>query len=209
MKKTILIICLVLLLVAIDQGAKLYINNNFSAGDKELSQVKDTIHIHHLINYRIHDEWSEREEATGINVSFWKWFDVLMSAFVSSFLLLFIYSVYRLAVICGMRSYKILACSVFVFISSSTICGIIDRVFWECTHDFICISKSFVSDLGQHKISHASADIKDYYIYAAVVLFIIFSVLFLVEFLKLPNKKEAFSAYFQNIKQKCKRNKSE
>ncbi len=204
MKKVWAVICFILLLIVADQSAKFYITNTFEAGDKALDQVEDAIHIHHKINYENPNLWAERAETFGLNVQFWKWVDVFALLLLSLLILCVILVVYRYSVFAAMKNRSFLVCSSVVFIGAGTACGIIDRAFWECTHDFICISKGFVNSSGKPVIGHLTADIKDYYLDIAVVLVIILGILFCVEYAKLPNKKESFLAFLKKLKTKRK-----
>lgn len=201
MRRVYVIIFIVLLLVVIDQGAKIYINSTLEAGDESLAQVENTLHIHHLINYEAPNQWTERAEVTGLSISFWKWFHVTVeSAFPAFLLLAYIYFIHRFTSFAGLKTHTPLAGAVFTLIGAASVCGLIDKIFWECTHDFICVSKTFISGTGKPLIGHSCADIKDYYMYVVMFLFIIWGGLFVLDFLRLPKKKECISAFFKSLR---------
>lgn len=204
MKKAWAVVFLVLLLIVADQSAKFYITNTFEADDKALDQVEDTVHIHHKINYENPNLWAEYAETIGLSVRFWKWVDIFEALILPLLILCVLFAVYRYSVFAKMKNRSFLVSSSVVFIGAGSACGIIDRAFWECTHDFICISKGFVNSSGKPVIGHLTADVKDYYLDIAVVLIIIWGILFCVEYSKLPNKKESLTAFLKKLKTKRK-----
>lgn len=200
MKKIMIILCFVLVLCVVDQGAKIYVTDNFEILNEHLYQVADTIHIHHLINYSAPEEWVHRADTIGLSVSFWKWIDVFESALVSLAIFLFLSFIYKFTVFAGIKKRIVLFGSLMSFFVAASLCGFADRIFWECTHDFICISRTFISDSGKAVIGHSSRDIKDIYLIVVIILFVLWVAFTVIDFFKLPNPTDTIRAYFKSYK---------
>ncbi len=197
MKRFLKILCLIVLLSAMDQGAKILVSQLFNYDPESLMQVKDTIHIHPMVNHS-NAEWIiEMVQKTGIGVVFWKLFDQITRLLTSALIHFMVFYVHRASVIANLKKRVALVHTLYVLIGSITVCGILDRLFWHGTQDFLCISNSFIADSGNLKIRHLSADIKDCYLDLFVVLLFVYVILLAIDF---SRNKEAYSVFKQAMR---------
>lgn len=135
-----------IVLMIIDQGFKLVIQNNFFTSYFEI--IPNFLSFNPIINTK--GSWLNAR--FNINISF-----PLLILFNSVSLLLFI-EIYRYAKTNGLKNYW--GDFAFLFIFSGALCSLIDKIFYGGSLDFIGISDLFI------------ADIKDIYINLGLLFFI-------------------------------------
>lgn len=135
------------ILMIIDQGSKLIINNFFFNEYFEI--IPDFLSFHPIIN--TDGSWLNARFGAGIG------FPVLI---VINFLAIFIFiELYRYSKYKKLQCFDIDMC--FSFITAGALCSLIDKVFYGGSLDFIGISNLFI------------ADIKDIYINLGILFFIL------------------------------------
>lgn len=192
-KVIVLFIVLVIVLAAVDQCAKLVIDNYYEADDEALMQVRDCFHIHHRIHRStLFDDIIGSGRAYEAQIAF----AVLAAGLVCGALGF----TYKAAAFAGIKSRKKLLFTLTVLITSTLAIRLIDYLCWGGTHDFLCLSTSHMDGGGQLKIMHMSADINDVYLYAAVVLGIVYVVMMTVDWIKLCRNREAFEEFKSKLR---------
>lgn len=204
MKKICKFLLIIFVLVSIDQFAKIVVYNYYDF-DEALMQVKDTVHIHPRMHYKVINECVQLAEKTGLNVSFWFYVKSLLLVISGCIFNLLIYGTHKISDIARLKTRKTFVGVLLVLLNSGAICSLLDRLLWGGTLDFMCISKTFTSDLGKLKILHITRDIKDCYLEASFVLFCIYAVLVAIDFSKLKKDKEKYLIFKRALKSKFAR----
>jgi len=200
MRRFLKLLFFVFLLVAIDQFSKLLVSHFFTYDPESLMQVKDTVHIHPLVNHS-NAEWIEQMvQKTGIDSFFWKSFDFINLILVSLLFHFIVLGLYQVSVIANFKKLFALVYTLHILIGSTTICALFDRLFWDGTQDFLCISKSYIADSGKLKISHLAADIKDCYLDLLVVLLFVYVIQLTIDFSNFSKNKAEYSLFKQRIR---------
>lgn len=196
-------ILIVIAMIIIDQGAKIAVELFFEYDKEALKQVKDTIHIHPYVNYEDPNRYNYYAEITGISVYVWKWVVTFRYCLAGCISGMVTYFCYRITCYANLNPRKKLVGAILVIVWAATLCGTLDRVFWDGTHDFLCISRGYIEN-GKARIIHISSDIKDWYLTAWLVLFLVHLILFLVDINKFSKDKNKWSSFVQSVKDKIK-----
>ncbi len=205
MKKIYKYLLIIFVLVFIDQFAKIVIYNYYDF-DEALMQVKDTVHIHPRMHYKAINKCVQLAEKTGLSVSFWFYANSLLLVISDCIFNSFIYVTYKFFDIAHLKTRKTFVGVLLVLLNSGAICSVLDRLLWGGTLDFMCISKTFTSDLGNLKILHITQDVKDCYLDVSFVLFCIYAVLVAIDFSKLKKDKEKYIIFKRSLKSKFIKN---
>jgi hypothetical protein len=144
------------------------------------------------MHYKFINECAQLAEKTGLSVSFWFYVRSLLFVISGCFFNLLIYGTHKISDIARLKTRKTFVGVLLVLLNSVAICSLLDRFLWGGTLDFMCISKTFTSDLGKLKILHITRDIKDCYLEASFVLFCIYVVLVAIDFSKLKNRSSIY-----------------
>ena len=191
MKRVWICIITIILLVVIDQGAKLIIDVFYEYDSDALKQEMDTFHIHPLVNYEIPDKLSAYAEKSGINLILLSVLDLFGVLIRAAFAGWAIYSMYKVSLFSGTKKNSNFVYVLLVLVSAVSICVVFDRLFWGGTHDFLCVSKSFYTEDGRLMVGHLSSDIKDVYLNILVFLMSIYSCLFAGDLSRLFKDEQA------------------
>ena len=192
-KVIVLFIVLVLLLAAIDQCAKLVIDRYYEADDEALMQVRDCFHIHHRIHRStLFDDIIGSGRAYEAQVAF-----AVLAAGLACAALGFAHKASEFA---GLKSRKKTLFALVVLITATLAIRLIDYLYWGGTHDFLCLSTSRPDGYDRYRIMHMSADINDIYLYAAVVLGLVYVIALIIDWIKLCRDKEAFEEFKSKLR---------
>ena len=174
MKKLRWGILLILLLLMFDQGVKLVINQVYSFDGNPLQETG--VHLHPEINDKDAIWAAEQTERIGLSIPFWIAVNAVAKLFSSVFLLfaIGIFSVMKAAATGkrGFRSVKYIA----IFLSASTLAGVLGLLFWGGSLDWCCISVASHANGNPPHLTHYIFDLKDLY-FAVEMLLILFFVL--------------------------------
>ncbi len=198
MKKYIkYIILITALLVLLDQGTKLLVDNLYSF-DKDPMQVADCIHLHPVINDSTLEKLMECAEKTSISVGVWLTIEIIGFVLGGAFVCFVFYIIY-----CYLYDKKVKMSLYFLstllcIIIAQVICKVLDDVFRGGTLDWLCISKTTRFG-GNYDIFHYVFDLRDIYIF---LIWILFFVEFIVLFVRLLKDKEARDELNSDINRK-------
>lgn len=165
---TIQVICIILVLIVLDQGIKIIVNNTIPAKE-ELFSVSNTIHIHPYLNDKDAKELSPIAQEKNIDVrilvifySFFKDIAFFFFAFILCgwfWLLFWDFNIPK---------NPFLVRTGLGFLLGGVICGgYIDELFWGGSLDYICISfykKVLVTDHYHIVPKHIIFDAKDIFL---------------------------------------------
>ena len=208
MKKAVIFLAILFLLVLADQSAKVLIDNYTEFNSQDLSQVKDTVHIHPLLNNQTQNKIISLSEKTGLSVALLKLINVLCHTGFNAIVfaaLLFLNATLKIA---NTKTHPLLFRFILMLLCVVPICRLCDEIFRGGTLDFICISRAIVNHHGKHQILHASFDLCDCYLFIFVLSLIVYAILFAKNFSAATKYKDAklifktvFHNFFENIKQ--------
>lgn len=208
MKKAVIFLAILFLLVLADQSAKVLIDNYTEFNSQDLSQVKDTVHIHPLLNNQTQNKIISLSEKTGLSVALLKLIKALCHTGFTAIVfaaLLFLNATLKIA---NTKTHPLLFRFILMLLCVVAICRLCDEIFRDGTLDFICISRAIVNYHGKHQILHASFDLCDCYLFIFVLSLIMYAILFAKNFSAATKYKDAklifktvFHNFFENIKQ--------
>lgn len=217
-KRTILwVILAILLLIVLDQGAKLAVDH-FYVEPEGILQVNHTVHIHRIFNDSDALEAAAHAEETGRSPGFWMAVHILDLAvgIVLVFAVIFFIDRFFLWDIDAKR-YPKLTGAWFSLTLSAMLCHFIDDIFRGGCPDFLCIPRDYKEPVGDHfhdAILHRAYDLKDLFLFLGTVLFFILVILWLIEFIKYDKRDEKhliakFKHPIRNIKASFKKGKEQ
>lgn len=211
MKKKTIIICIsaILMLIALDQVSKLFVDIFFEVPENA-DLLTNTLHIHPRINDEGINSVLPISEALSVNI----YVILILRAIIFSVLfLVFVAALYGIHKFffwdCNKKKYTVLNIAIFSLAAASEICSFyIDELFWGGSLDWICISWSGQKIVNGHYhpiAYHLTLDLKDIYVYIAILLLVVRLVLFIITYLKSdPQERKGFKQKekhpLQNIK---------
>lgn len=165
---------LILLLLLLDQGVKLVIDQVYSFDGNPLQETG--VHLHPERNDRDAIWAAEQAERTGLSVPFWIAVNAVAKLFSSVFLLfaIGIFTVMKVAAT-GEHSFRPVK-YIAIFLSATTLCSVADLLFWGGSLDWCCVSVSSHANGDTPDLTHYIFDLKDIY-FAVEMLLILFFVL--------------------------------
>lgn len=197
-RKRLWILCIlsVLLLIAIDQGSKLFIAHVYEVG-ADYPEAANQFHIHPLIHGRTMQTVQNLAKRTSLPAGLLLTGYVVWILLFSAALLLFLYGLHRFYFWdCDppkrlSRLFPVFGC----FCTAAGICSaFFDDVFWGGSLDFLCFTREGQVPFGNHfhpAVNHAVFDLKDIYVFMTVLLGITYSIWFLIVFIKEYRKDQA------------------
>lgn len=184
-------ILLVILIVAIEQGAKLVVYNNFEIGNPELGKEYNTIHIHPFYNDDSMNSWNNNAIATGTSVGLWRVIEICGILIKCAFVLYLIRCLYRSNIIAGANLWKEYVRICTAICISIYICRLSDVIFYGGkTLDYICFSVLFYDGAGRPVGGHYIYTLNDFYIYILICLLSIYVMKTVISFIKYLNSKK-------------------
>lgn len=204
MKKVIKYIVIILLLIVLDQGAKLLVDIFFIA-DVDLMQVSNTIHIHPMVNDSTILEITQKANDSQLSFSFLMFFYIAKDVISFFFICLALNVVSRFCSETKLKMNPKIINIVICLSIAAVLCNWIDQVFWRGTHDFICVSWEGTEWSVDHYypiINHHSMDFKDIYIYITIVLVPLFFIIVAIKtfILNKEERKELEKELIQRLK---------
>lgn len=202
------IFLLVFFLVLLDQGAKLAIDRFYTYDADALMQVKNTVHLHPKVNFETPNQLADKAEHSGIPLLFWKIADVAVLGFLAVSLIGLIWFLSKIlskiTVLTGAKPPTRFSRALVGLAAAAAVSGECDRLFWDGTHDFLCVSRTYFDDRGKEMILHEVRDLKDCYLDLLVVLLAVFLLLTVWKILKLSKDKDAFREFEKSLKELLK-----
>lgn len=214
MKKFAKYIIIIFLLIAIDQGAKLIVENAFYGNILVGSEInKDSINnvkremfqICPIINERSVQTLQKIADVSKINIQLLILLNIVKNAIITALLLVFLYGIYRFL---SKRKVKIpqkLINSVIYLAVAAWACRSLDNVLRGGTLDFLCVSwkgTRMTEDHIQSMTYFGAFDITDIYLRICMLLLAVIFILLVVRILKLS--KEERKELDKEIKQSLK-----
>ncbi|PKM62365.1 MAG: hypothetical protein CVU97_05705 [Firmicutes bacterium HGW-Firmicutes-21] len=215
MKKYIKYIIIIFCLIMLDQGTKLVVVNYYD-GDVVFASDTDnngdiisnysTFSIYPIVNDSTRQELMQKSLNSSKNINLLIFVDVakiIVFAFAFNLVLYWIFrnlSKYKIKKHAGLMS------SILCLNVAAAICGgIIDRIFWGGTLDFMCITWKSTELMGEQSIAtynYFIFDFKDVYLWISGALFALFIILFVIDYFKLSKaeKKELDKHFVNRIK---------
>ena len=213
MKHSRYIILTTLLLVLLDQGAKLLVSSLVEVNEAVLA-VADRVHIHPVLHQDVREGLLPLSEATGIPVLVWSLGRALLLSLAFATMLLFLYWAHKFVFWDAQdRPRPLLSQPIVCLWSAGLLCScFIDQLFWGGSLDFICVATSRTVICEQCHLPHEMPwhrlifDLKDVYIWLALLLLWIRIIAWLIALLKYDKAnsealKPKFRHPIQNIKQ--------
>ncbi|HBL85160.1 MAG: hypothetical protein A2Y17_01320 [Clostridiales bacterium GWF2_38_85] len=214
MKKYSKYIIIILLLVALDQGAKLIVAHIFDGDVVLASEIdnankitanSDTFQIYPIINDSPVQKLLQKAEGSKISIGFLMLIDIIMNAIISALILLALYKIFRFLSKTKLKmSTKIINGLVYFSIASWAVRSI-DKIFWDGTLDFLCISWKGT----QWRVDHyhpmtyyRAFDITDIYLIICMLLGLLLLILIIINLLKLSKeeRKDIDKEFKQRLK---------
>ena len=213
MKHSRTIILTTLLLVLLDQGTKLLVSSLVEVNEAVLA-VAGRVHIHPQINDEVTRKLLPLSEATGIPVLVWSLGRTLLLSLAFVAMLLFLYWANKFVFWDAQdRPRPLLSQPVVCLWTAGLLCScFIDQLLWGGSLDFICVATTRTIVCEQCHLPHEVPwhrlifDLKDVYIWLALLLLWIRIIAWLIALLKYDKAngealKQKFRHPIQNIKQ--------
>ena len=192
------------MLILIDQCSKICIYNCYTFDQEALlMQVKDTIHIHPKKNTDISDGIADILQRFGADTKIVLVVNIIEKIISVAAIVFIVFSIDWILRFAKVKHSPFLRDSILVLTLGGGLSHICDTLFWGYTLDFICISKSYVSQTGNLRIAHITSDIKDAYLDIWLVLAIIYLIKGAVAFEKFRKDKSNYEKFKKEFKEKC------
>ncbi len=207
----------------LDQGAKLAVAHFYeddivlaseSIEDTELWRTHNTFHIHPVINDAHRQELMQEAMERSLSIKYLMFRDIVKAvSLIVTFNLLIYFGFRFLAQVKIKRHPKLISGIICLNLAAGICSGIIDRLFWGGSLDFMCISGLITEQAGDHYHAvpyHFIFDIKDVYLWIGGVLLALLIILFCIDYFKLSKdeKKELEKGYKNQIMKVFKKNRN-
>lgn len=197
-RKRLWILCVlaVLLLIALDQGSKLLVAHFCEVG-ADYPEAAGQFHIHPLIHDRTAQSVQGLAERTSLPAGLLLAGYVVFILLYNAALLLFLYGLHRFYFWdCAPpkrlpRLFSVFGC----LCTAAGLCrAFFDDILWGGSLDFLCLTREKLIPFEDHvhsTVTHTVFDLKDLYIFLAVLSGIVYGIRFLIAFFKEYKKDKA------------------
>lgn len=182
-----------LLLLLLDQGVKLAIHR-FYTPDGDLMRTVG-VHLHPEVNGKSLLLAEERAAQTGLPAPFWMAVSLAGKCGLMLLSLAFVGVGYVALTSANLRAYPRLAGCISALTCAGTLCSIIDDLSRGGSLDWFCVSRSIHLGEQRHDIAHFIFDLKDFYVFLAVIATILFFLLACAGMIRFGRDKEAEAAW--------------